>query len=153
MNQAEIFPNSIICGYPEYDESVPEIRKKAREISNNWARLCSLSGQIVDAMCGFRIYPVAPYYELLKNHAWIDSRMGYDADVLVRLIWKGVDVKSFPVKVTYPKDGISNFRIVRDNLHISASFARLFIGMIFYLPYFAIRSLKKKFSGDAKNTK
>ncbi|MBR7064622.1 MAG: glycosyltransferase family 2 protein [Treponema sp.] len=142
LEQSALFPECIICGYPEYDSSVPEIRKKAREISNKWARVCALSGQIVDAMCGFRIYPVAPYVELLRHHAWIDSRMGYDADVLVRLIWKGVNVKSHSVKVTYPKDGISNFRMVRDNLHISASFARLFLGMIIRLPFFALRKKK-----------
>lgn len=149
LEAAEKFPDCVICGYPEYDESVPSIRKSAREISNNWARVCALSGEIVDAMCGFRIYPLQPYYQLLKHRACIDSRMGYDADILVHLIWKGLHVKSYPVKVTYPADGISNFHMVRDNLHISLSFAKLFLGMIVRLPFFAVRSLRRRLLHDS----
>ncbi|MBQ9494716.1 MAG: glycosyltransferase family 2 protein [Treponema sp.] len=148
LAEAEKFPDCVICGYPEYDASVPRIRKSAREISNNWARVCALSGEIVDAMCGFRVYPTEPYYQLLKHHACIDSRMGYDADILVHLLWKGVRIKSYPVKVTYPADGISNFRMVRDNLHISLSFAKLFLGMIVRLPFFAVRSLRRRIAHE-----
>jgi len=144
IEAAEKNPFCLICGTPVFDESVPLSRKKGREISNRWARFVSLSDEIVDAMCGFRIYPVAPYCRLLTHRAWVDARMGYDADILVHFVWSGVHIKSYPVRVTYPADGISNFRIVRDNIRISLSFTKLFFGMIVRLPFLAFRAICRR---------
>ena len=144
IEAAEKNPSCLICGTPVFDESVPTSRKKGREISNRWARFVSLSDEIVDAMCGFRIYPVAPYCRLLTHRAWVDARMGYDADILVHFVWSGVHIKSYPVRVTYPADGISNFRIVRDNIRISLSFTKLFFGMIVRLPFLAFRAICRR---------
>ena len=144
IEAAEKNPSCIICGTPVFDESVPPSRKKGREISNRWARFVSLSDEIVDAMCGFRIYPVEPYCRLLSCRACVDARMGYDADILVHFVWSGVRIKSYPVRVTYPADGISNFRMVRDNVRISLSFTKLFLGMIVRLPVLAFRAICRR---------
>ena len=144
IEAAEENPSCLICGTPVFDESVPTSRKKGREISNRWARFVSLSDEIVDAMCGFRIYPVEPYCRLLTHRAWVDARMGYDADILVHFVWSGVHIKSYPVRVTYPADGISNFRMVRDNIRISLSFTKLFFGMIVRLPLLAFRAICRR---------
>jgi glycosyltransferase involved in cell wall biosynthesis len=143
LAESEKHPDSIICGYPEYDESVPRSRKRGREISNAWARICAVNGDIADVLCGFRIYPVAPYIKII-NSQWLDGRMGYDVDILVRMSWSGVRVISHSVHVTYPKDGISNFRAVRDNLHIAGTFARLCIGMVVRLPVLLYRAVKRR---------
>ena len=143
IEAAEENPSCVICGTPVFDESVPLSRKKGREISNRWARFVSMSDEIVDAMCGFRIYPVVPYCRLLRR-AWVDARMGYDADILVHFVWSGVHIKSYPVHVTYPADGISNFRMVRDNIRISLSFTKLFLGMIVRLPLRAFRAIARR---------
>lgn len=50
-------PNAIICGYPEYDESVPKGRLYARYLTHVWVWINTLSLQIRDSMCGFRVYP------------------------------------------------------------------------------------------------
>lgn len=139
LQEAEKTPEDIICGYPLYDESVPESRKKGREFSNAWARFVTMNRDIKDVLCGFRVYPVAPYMELLDRHAVINSHMGYDTDILVHLSWKGLKIRSFGVPVTYPADGISNFRMVRDNIHISLTYARLCAGMIVRLPMLIAR--------------
>ena len=144
IEAAEENPSCLICGTPVFDESVPASRKKGREISNRWARFVSLSDEIVDAMCGFRIYPVAPYCRLLTHRACVDARMGYDADILVHFVWSGVHIKSYPVRVTYPADGISNFRMVRDNIRISLSFTKLFLGMIMRLPVLTFRAICRR---------
>ncbi|MBD5411725.1 MAG: glycosyltransferase family 2 protein [Treponema sp.] len=136
-------PDAVICGYPEYDESAPSHRIKARKFANGWVHIVTLSKEIKDCMVGFRVYPIAAYIQLIKKHAIIDSRMGADIDLLVRLSWAGVRIISEPVKITYPVDGISNFRVVRDNLRISGTYARLCIGMIVRLPYLIIRNIKK----------
>ncbi len=142
---AEENPDAIICGYPVYDETVPGYRKKGREFSNGWARIVSLDGRIKDVLCGFRIYPLFPHYaDLLDRHACLDARMGYDVDILVHLLWRGVPLVNKGVRVTYPEDGISNFRMLRDNVRISLTFTRLFLGMLIRLPVLLWRVCRRR---------
>ena len=138
-------PKAIICGYPVYDESAPRHRVIARKISNVWIHIVSFttSHQVRDALIGFRIYPVEPYCIVLRRHSIIDSHMGYDIDILVHLLWRNVPVISEAVEVHYPEDGVSNFRAVRDNLHITFTYARLCIGMVIRLPILIKRKLYK----------
>lgn len=136
-------PEAVICGYPEYDKDAPIHRVNGRKIANGWVHFVCLSKEIKDAMIGFRIYPVAPYVKLLKNHTFIDSRMGCDIEILVRLSWLGVRIISESVKVSYPADGVSNFRIVRDNIRISCTYARLCLGMMMRFPVILYRNSKK----------
>ncbi|MBQ0040222.1 MAG: glycosyltransferase family 2 protein [Treponema sp.] len=135
-------PDAVVCSYPEYDESAPKARLRARKFANLWVHIVTVSKKIKDGLIGFRLYPVAPYMKLLKNHAMIDTHMGYDIDILVRLVWKGVPLVQSPVKVSYPKDGVSNFRVVRDNVHISMVYTKLCIGMVFRLPVLLFRKIR-----------
>ena len=137
-------PEAVICGYPEYDETAPAKRVNGRKIANAWIHFVTLSNEIRDAMIGFRVYPVAPYYKLISGPVILDGRMGYDIDILVHLSWKGVKIVSESVKVNYPIDGVSNFRMVRDNVRISFTYARLVIGMIVRLPILIFRKIGKK---------
>ncbi len=137
-------PEAVICGYPEYDETAPAKRVNGRKIANAWIHFVTLSNEIKDAMIGFRVYPVAPYYKLISGPVILDGRMGYDIDILVHLSWKGVKIVSESVKVNYPIDGVSNFRMVRDNVRISFTYARLVIGMIVRLPILIFRKIGKK---------
>src|SRR5574344_1343819 len=144
ITEAEQHKDTVICGYPEYDESVPLKRKNGRVFANVWCRIVSASDSINDAMCGFRIYPFEPMYSLLRKHR-IASRMGFDIDIIVRLAWAGIPILSSPVKVSYPEDGISNFKMIRDNIDISLLFSRLCLGMIVRLPLFCARAVKNAF--------
>ena len=136
-------PDAVICGYPEYDGSAPMPRVNGRKIANGWVHIVTLSKEINDCMIGFRVYPIAPCMQLIKKHAIIDSRMGADIDILVHLSWAGVKIISEPVKVIYPVNGISNFRVVRDNMRISGMYARLCIGMIVRLPCLIARNIRR----------
>lgn len=136
-------PKALVCGYPEYDRNAPKNRVNGRKIANFFVSLVTLSKSIKDAMIGFRIYPVAPYCKCLNRHAIVDGRMGYDIDILVHLSWAGVPVISESVKVSYPSDGISNFRLFHDNVRISLTYARLCIGMFVRFPFLLFRNLKK----------
>lgn len=144
LEESKAHPEALVCGCPEFDSSLPPARAKAKKISNAWTEYTALSkGQIPDGMCGYRIYPVEPFYKICKR-AWIDSHMGFDAEILVRLIWAGVPVIYKSVRVTYPVGGKSNFRVVRDNIHISFTFARLTIGMWLRYPWLKARQIKQK---------
>lgn len=147
LEQAEKHPEAIICGYPEYDESAPKARVNGRKIANAWIHIVTLSNEIVDALIGFRVYPVDSYIKVLDSPVYIDSRMGYDTDILVKMYWIGTPVISEPVKVSYPTDGISNFRNVRDNLRIAGTYARLCLGMIIRLPKLIVMKINR---GKAK---
>ena len=125
-------PEALICGYPEYDETVPKNRLTGRKITNTMLVIETLSHDLKDGMCGFRVYPVDSTLKIRKKLSF--PRMGFDIDILVKLYWSGVPVISSPVKVTYPEGGISNFRMVHDNIEISMVHTCLFFGMLIRLP-------------------
>lgn len=126
-------PDALICGYPDYDASVPRSRLYARYITHVWVWINSLSLSIRDSMCGFRVYPLAPTLALIDS-VRLGRRMDFDTEILVRLSWRNQPMQWLPVKVQYPLDGISHFQLWRDNLLISGMHARLFVGMLVRAP-------------------
>lgn len=126
-------PGAVINGRPVYDASVPRGRLYGRYATHVWVWINTLSLDIVDSMCGFRVYPLAPTLRLLDT-ASIGRRMDFDTEILVRLHWDGVPVRNLATKVSYPSDGVSHFDLWRDNVRISAMHTRLFFGMLWRLP-------------------
>lgn len=126
-------PDALISGTPRYDASVPKSRKHGRKITNFWVCIETLTLQSRDAMCGYRLYPIAPTLAITKRYN-IGKRMDFDTEIMVRLIWQGTPVFMIPTKVTYPKDGLSNFRMWRDNYQISCTHTRLIFGMLIRIP-------------------
>lgn len=135
---------AIICGCPEYDSSAPKTRVNGRKVANGWIHIVTLSNKIKDGMIGFRIYPVDSMIKVKNRTLYMDGRMGFDIEVLVRMCWAKVPIVCEPVKVFYPEDGISNYRYFRDTVRISFTYARLCIGMIVRLPILLIRNIKTK---------
>jgi len=66
--------------------------------------------------------------------AYIGTHMDFDPDILVRLAWRNQPMRWLPTKVHYPADGLSHFRLFRDNVRISAMHTRLFFGMLVRAP-------------------
>ncbi len=126
-------PAAVIAGYPIYDDSVPPLRLYARYLTHVWVWINTLSFQIRDSMCGFRLYPLAPVLALAARRQ-IGQRMNFDTDILVRLVWDGVKVVNLGTRVGYPSDGVSHFRLWRDNVLITRMHATLFFGMLLRLP-------------------
>ena len=142
LDRAENFPEDMICGYPEYDRSVPKIRLLGRYITHVWVWIETLSTEIVDSMCGFRIYPLKKTQEIISSNN-LSLKMEFDIEILVRLHWAGCHMHFLPVKVHYPKGGHSNFRVLKDNILISWLHMRLFFGMILRLATLVFRKFKK----------
>jgi glycosyltransferase involved in cell wall biosynthesis len=126
-------PCAVICGCPVFDASVPRARLIGRYATHVWVWINTLSLDIRDSMCGFRVYPLPAVVSLIDN-APPGRRMDFDPEVLVRLHWRGVAIVNRPTRVTYPRDGVSHFRPWHDNLLISRMHARLFFGMLLRLP-------------------
>lgn len=135
--QAESRPEDLITGVPVYDDSVPKGRYYSRYITHFWVWVETLSLSIKDSMCGFRIYPLAATLKQLDKK--VASRMDFDTHIMVRMYWDGVNVISVPTRVIYPDDGVSNFRMFRDNVRITAMHTRLVVGMLLRAPMLIIR--------------
>ncbi|WP_147471214.1 glycosyltransferase family 2 protein, partial [Pseudomonas syringae] len=133
LEQSRQYPEALICGYPQYDASVPKGRLYARYLTHVWVWINTLSLQIRDSMCGFRLYPLAPVLTLI-DAVRIGKRMDFDSEILVRLAWRGQAMRWLPTRVHYPQDGLSHFRLFHDNALISKMHAKLFFGMLIRLP-------------------
>jgi len=133
LQQAAAKPDSLIAGCPQYDDSVPSVRLYARYLTHVWVWINTLSLDIKDSMCGFRVYPL-PSLVRLAQRTKLGERMNFDIEVLVRLYWDGVAIVNLPTRVAYPTDGISHFRAGLDNLLISRLHATLFFGMLWRAP-------------------
>lgn len=129
LDRASQAPDALICGYPEYDASVPKGRLYARYLTHVWVWINTLSLSIRDSMCGFRVYPLQPTLALLDSTT-LGQRMDFDTEILVRLYWREQPMVWLPTRVHYPTDGVSHFRLWHDNLLISSMHARLFGGML-----------------------
>ena len=115
-------PAALISGLPQYDESIPKGRLIGRYITHFWVWIETLSFDIKDSMCGMRIYPLPDSLTCSQKSG---HYMDYDTEVMVRMYWLGHPVRFVPVKVIYPKDGHSNFRMFEDNVKISLMHTRL----------------------------
>jgi len=130
---ARAAPDAVICGYPNYDASVPKLRLYARYLTHIWVWINTLSFSIPDSMCGFRVYPLSSSVSLI-NSIKIGKRMDFDSEILVRMYWRNQAMLWLPVQVHYPQNGQSHFRPWRDNFLISWMHTRLFFGMLIRLP-------------------
>lgn len=129
LDAARNAPDTLICGYPVYDDSVPALRQHGRKLSNWWVAFNARSNAFADTMCGFRLYPLDTLCPLLQRQR-MSRRMEFDCEILVRLSWADMPVKNLPVNVTYPTDGVSHFRALRDNVLISCMHAKLCCTML-----------------------
>jgi glycosyltransferase involved in cell wall biosynthesis len=131
-------PSALIVGHPRYDNTMPSLRRYARRLTHLWVCINTLSRQIGDSMCGFRVYPVSAVIAL-DQRVNLGRRMNFDIDIVVRLYWAGLRIINVPTPVVYPSDGVSHFRGWLDNILISRVHATLFFGMLRRLPMLLAR--------------
>jgi glycosyltransferase involved in cell wall biosynthesis len=135
-------PQAVVTGIPVYDESVPKSRLYGRYLTHVWVWINTLSLEIRDSMCGFRVYPLAAALDVWRT-AYIGRRMDFDTEMIVRLYWRGVPVRQLPTRVTYPRDGVSHFDLLWDNVRLTAMQTRLAVGMLLRLPLLLWRLVQR----------
>lgn len=138
LTLSEEHPSAVIAGRPVFDTTIPRGRLIARYLTHFWVWVETLSFDIKDSMCGFRVYPLEPVMQLAEA-VRLGDRMDFDPEVLVRLHWRGVRIVPLPTKVVYPPDGRSHFRLWHDNCLISWMHTRLVFGMLWRLLTFGFR--------------
>lgn len=129
-------PDAMILGKPVFDASAPSLRVKGRQVSNWWANLETLWAGIGDSLFGFRVYPIEPLKQVMRNQHWM-RHFDFDPEAVVRLCWKGVKPVNLSAEVRYfgaEEGGVSHFRYLRDNVLLTWMHARLFIGFVLRLP-------------------
>lgn len=134
LDAARSNPDALITGTPQYDASVPKGRLYGRYLTHVWVWINTLSLDIRDSMCGFRVYPLAPTLAII-DRVTLGKHMEFDCEILVRLHWQNTPIINLPTAVQYPENGLSHFRLLKDNLLISKMHARLFFGMLVRLPW------------------
>ena len=136
-------PDALVSGQAIYDESVPRARLYGRYLTHVWVWINTLSFTIKDSMCGLRVYPLRAACALWQRQH-VGKRMDFDTEIMVRLSWMGVAVINIPTRVTYPVDGVSHFRMLKDNVFISCMHARLFFGMLWRWPLILTRRITRR---------
>lgn len=133
IETAKQSPTTLISGIPQYDDSIPKGRLYGRYLTHVWVWINTLSLDISDSMCGFRVYPLKESCALIDNNA-VGNRMDYDTEFIVLWHWANRPIKEIKTSVTYPLDGVSHFLAWQDNKLISIMHAKLFFGMLMRLP-------------------
>lgn len=119
---------ALVSGTPAYDASVPAVRYYGRWITHLLVWLETWSRELKDSMCGYRVYPVPATLATFTTQP-VGRRMDFDTEIMVRLFLSGTPVRFVPVTVRYPSDGLSNFRMLRDNLRMTWLHLRLLAGL------------------------
>jgi predicted LPLAT superfamily acyltransferase len=141
--EAKKSPQALIVGQPIFDASISKTRYYARFITHIWVALETLTLNPLDAMCGFRVYPLKETVSLF-NKIRFSPRMAFDIEIIVRLYWTGVTIVRLSTQVIYPEKNISNFDLIKDNYHISKTHAKLFLGMLLRIPYLIKRKYREQ---------
>lgn len=127
-------PTFMVVGTPVYEDGVSWPRRYRRALTKLIVRLSCLSRDVRHGACGVRVYPLGPINRLLSRIRCGD-RMEFDTAVLVRWRWRGGRCDNLPVHVRGAYDGVSHYRLLRDNLRLMWMFLRLLIGMVLRLPW------------------
>ena len=133
LAESQAHPDAVICGRPIFDASIPRSRYYGRYLTHGLVWFETLSFELIDTMCGFRVYPL-PVTLALLDRGVVGSRMDFDTEVLVRLHWRGVPTRWLATAVRYPADGVSHYRMFRDNVRMTMLHIRLVLGMLVRLP-------------------
>ena len=137
-------PEAMILGVPVFEASAPSLRVHGRRVSNWWANLETLWAGIGDSLFGFRVYPIEPLRQVMREQRWM-RRFDFDAEAVVRLCWRGVRPLNLSTPVRYysvAEGGVSHFRYVRDNLLLTGMHIRLFFGFLLRLPVLLARRVR-----------
>ena len=123
LESAKNQPESLVLGQPYFDESAPKSRVYGRKITQFFVWLETVSFEIKDTLCGFRVYPLSAFHAIAQQ-VQLRERMDFDPEIAVRMYWERVPVINIETPVRYDEEGLSHFHFFRDNvlmisLHVS----------------------------------
>jgi hypothetical protein len=90
-------------------DGAPRANRFSNGISN-WFLSRFAGRPLLDTQCGLRRYPITQTLALAPRGVGYD----FEAEVLLRAVWAGVEVAEESVTVLYPEDRRTHFRVARD---------------------------------------
>ena len=135
------YPGAIIMG----QRQMQGVRRSpgsvfANYFSNFWFMVQTLH-YVADTQTGYRLYPLSK----LHGVSLLTSRYEAELELIVFAAWRGVPIKSQPVRVYYPspEERVSHFRPALDFTRISILNTILCIlAVVYALPLAALRLLR-----------
>lgn len=107
-------PEALIIGIRDYKgENIPWTSVIGGKISHKLTSWVSRS-DIPDSTCGYRLYPIAPFL----NYNFISTGYEFENEILIVARRLNLPILTIPVKVIYPKNRDSHYRLIRDSLSI-----------------------------------
>ena len=147
--EIESDPEALILGTPIFDASVPKSRLYGRQLSRGMVWLTTLSFEISDPLCGFRGIPLAATVALIDSVATGDA-MEFDPELVIRLHWRGLAIRSVPTHVVYEPGGLSHFHVLGDNARMTWLYTRSLAGMGIRLPLLLRRRVAAALRGPSR---
>lgn len=123
----------LVIGCRDFNtKHVPASSRFGRTFANFWLK-AETGVTVDDCQSGFRAYPVR-YLNRLKFRG---SRYDFEAEVLAKAAWAGLELVMVPVSVHYPKpqERVSSFQPFLDNLRLSRMHAMLVGRRLLPLPH------------------
>jgi glycosyltransferase involved in cell wall biosynthesis len=136
-------PRSLVLGdrglWQKNRAEVPAASVKGNAFSNFWVWL-ETGFRLPDTQTGLRVYPVT----LLPWRQTRCRRFDFEIEILARSAWVGVELRSVPVSVHYPKphERVSHFHLWKDNLRLTSLHTKLCCARLH--SYLFARGIKKR---------
>ncbi len=123
------------------DPSVPGKSSFGNKFSNFWFYI-ETGIKLEDTQSGFRLYPIKE----IKKLRLFTTKFELEIEVIVKLAWKGIEVRNVPIQVLYDKnERVTHFRPFRDFTRISILNTWLVIlTLIYYAPKRFIDKFRQK---------
>ncbi|TVZ27930.1 glycosyltransferase involved in cell wall biosynthesis [Gillisia sp. Hel_I_86] len=96
-------------------DGIPGKSSMGNKFSNFWY-LVVTGQQLHDTQSGYRLYPL----EIVNKIPLYTKKFEFEIEVIVKAVWRKVDVKNIPIKVLYQEGGerVSHFRPFKDIVRI-----------------------------------
>jgi len=121
-------------------ESVPKNSSFGNSFSNFWF-WADTGIKLTDTQSGFRLYPLL----VADKIKFYTTKFEFEIESIVKIAWRGIEVKNVPIKVLYNEDRISHFRPIVDFLRISLLNTWLILVALFYIkPRNLLLKIKRK---------
>lgn len=126
------WPVMVIGARNMVQETVPGSSHFGRTFSNFWVRL-ECGAELADTQSGMRLYPTKAMLQLEYSR----TRYDFEVEVLVKLVWAGISVRSVGVSVHYPPpwERISHFHKFVDNWRLTLLHTRLVCRRLLPIPH------------------
>ncbi len=122
-------------------KGMPKENSFANKFSNFWF-WAETGHKLLDTQSGFRLYPVKE----LSKMKFYTTKFEFEIEVIVKASWKGIEVKSLPIRVLYdPLERVSHYRPFKDFVRISlVNTWLLIIALLYIKPRDFFRKYKQK---------